>query len=41
MLVTTPSDVVKLLGVNDTILILVLESSEKEGEVEKLVTLSY
>ena len=30
MLVTTPSDVVKLLRVNVTILILVLESSEKE-----------
>ena len=41
MLVTTPSGVVKLLGINDTVRILVLESSEKEGEREKLLIVSY
>ena len=41
MLVTTPSDVVKLLGVNVTIRIVVLESSEKEVEREKLLVVLY
>ena len=34
MLVTTPSCVAKSLGINDTILILIVDSSEKEVERE-------